>query len=135
MKATSKANAAENAVLDELADTWMARVDRVAPVSGKRAKLIPFTLLKAALSSHLALAETVRNRRRTLASLAGGNLSPGQQKEDDALERLGALGVVAASSAADVGLTTRLASLGWDARSVHDWTVEALLESITSRME
>jgi superfamily II DNA or RNA helicase len=88
-----EASAAENAVFDELACTWLAPEDGVAPVSGKGARLFPFVLLKAALSSHLALSETVRNRRRTLADTVGpeGALSPERLTEDQALERLGEL--------------------------------------------
>ncbi|MFC1436949.1 DEAD/DEAH box helicase [Streptacidiphilus sp. N1-10] len=57
------ASPAEQQVFDELYDVWIHPKDgRTPPVTGKGARLFPFTLLKAFLSSHAALAETVNNR-------------------------------------------------------------------------
>ena len=81
----------EAALLDELRRVWLYPTQGTAPVSGPGSTLFPWTLLKAALSSHRALAETVKNRRRTLAR-GGDNeigLSDKQRLEDDALVSLG----------------------------------------------
>jgi len=57
------ASPAEQQVFDELYDVWIHPQDgRTPPVTGKGARLFPYTLLKAFLSSHAALAETVENR-------------------------------------------------------------------------
>lgn len=61
------ASPAEEAVFAELADTWLAPMNGSTPGTGKGHKLFPYTLLKAYLSSHRALAETVANRRKVLA--------------------------------------------------------------------
>lgn len=84
-------NPTEAAVFDELADTWTHPVDGSPPATGQGASLFPWTLFKAALSSHRALAETVRNRRRTLRNRDGELADVSRKTEDDALERLGAL--------------------------------------------
>lgn len=58
----------EEAVFQELYQTWISPPpSQSAPVTGKGAKLFPFTLLKAFLSSHAALADTIGNRFRTIA--------------------------------------------------------------------
>ncbi len=59
------ANEAEEAVFTELAETWLYAAK--PPVSGKGAKLFPWTLVKAMLSSPKALEQTVSNRLATLA--------------------------------------------------------------------
>lgn len=57
----------EEAVFQELYQTWITPPPgQSAPVTGKGAKLFPFTLLKAFLSSHAALAETIGNRFGTI---------------------------------------------------------------------
>ena len=77
---------AEQAVFTELAEVWThPPAGTKAPASGTGATLFPWTLFKAALSSHRALAATVRNRRKSLRD-AGGELA-----EDAALARLGEL--------------------------------------------
>jgi len=79
----------ENELFAELADVWTHPVAGKAPTSGKARSLFPWTLFKAALSSHHALAQTVEARRKTLASSAGvSGLTVEQQSEDDALVRL-----------------------------------------------
>ncbi len=81
---------AEEALYAELADVWVYPVSGSAPVSGEGRSLFPWTLLKAALSSHRALAQTIENRRKTLASKADpvAGLSARQRAEDEALESL-----------------------------------------------
>lgn len=105
-----EATPAENALFDELADTWTHPTAGRAPTSGQGRTLFPWTLFKAALSSHLALAQTVKQRRATLASNAPGgsgqSLSVEQQAEDDALQRLGALAAAITDDA-----SSKLASL------------------------
>jgi superfamily II DNA or RNA helicase len=86
------ASPAENAVLDELADLWLYPRDGRSPASGPGRRLLPWTLLKAFLSSHWALAETIASRRRTLAEAAitgaGGRSEAEREREDEALQRL-----------------------------------------------
>lgn len=89
---TVEPRGAEAAVLDELADTWIHPPQgRTAPTSGKGSTLFPWTLFKAAMSSHRALAETVTNRRRTLHDSEGNLVDADKATEDEALARLGAL--------------------------------------------
>lgn len=91
------ASPAENAVFAELAATWLRPPSGKPPTTGKGAHLFPYTLLKAALSSHVALAETITNRRTTLAKATAnsetgtGPIPEAQQQEDAALLRLAAL--------------------------------------------
>ena len=81
---------AEAELFNELDAVWLHPSSGEAPVSGQGSGLFPWTLLKAALSSHRALAETVENRRKTLAAKAdpADGLTPRQQAEDDALVTL-----------------------------------------------
>lgn len=82
----------EEELFAELSDTWVHPASGKAPVTGQGRSLFPWTLFKAALSSHRALLQTVENRRKTLARTAGDTaLAPDQRKEDDALERLAEL--------------------------------------------
>lgn len=61
---------AEEAVLAELNDRWLHPTAGASPVSGEGQKLFPYTLLKAFLSSHRALAETINNRRANVSKKA-----------------------------------------------------------------
>ncbi len=80
---------AEEALLAEIADVWTHPRDGEAPTSGKGRSLFPWTLFKAALSSHKALQQTVESRRKTLAkSLEGDSADPAKATEDEALARL-----------------------------------------------
>lgn len=64
----AKASAAEEAVFEELYETWISPPVGVAsPVTGKGARLFPYTLLKSFLSSHAALTETIANRLNAIA--------------------------------------------------------------------
>lgn len=102
----------EDAVFDELAETWLYPSAGQAPVSGEGRRLFPYTLLKAFLSSHRALAETVGNR---LGRLRKGAI-PGREVEGEiaALERLASLvaRVDDASSAKLAELVTTLRAIG-----------------------
>jgi superfamily II DNA or RNA helicase len=84
-----EASDAENAMFAELANTWIHPASGTAPTSGKGRTLFPWTLFKAALSSHRALGETITARRNTLAKREAAD--EGVEAEDRALERLGDL--------------------------------------------
>ena len=89
-----KASDAENAMFAELANTWIHPASGTAPTSGKGRTLFPWTLFKAALSSHRALGETITARRATLAkreTADEGTNTAAIATEDAALERLGEL--------------------------------------------
>ena len=76
-------------MFDELRNTWLYPAGGSAPTSGKASTLFPWTLLKAALSSHRALAQTLAERRKSLQrSAPETGLTDKQQVEDAALERL-----------------------------------------------
>jgi SNF2 family DNA or RNA helicase len=53
----------ENALFNELADTWTHPTGGRAPASGQGRSLFPWTLFKAALSSHVGLQQTIESRR------------------------------------------------------------------------
>ncbi|MRK01381.1 DEAD/DEAH box helicase [Aeromicrobium sp. S22] len=78
------ASAIENEIADELDTVWLYPETGTAPYSGANAKLFPWTLAKAFLSSPAALAETVKNRVRTV-----GASTTTTRRELDALARLG----------------------------------------------
>ena len=109
----------EQAVFDELASVWLHPPSGTkAPTSGTGATLFPWTLFKAALSSHRALAETVRNRRKTLAD--GGEITdPAKRAEDVALARLGELAEAVSDDAAAklTALVENLREIGVGPRS------------------
>src|SRR4051812_44723709 len=77
----------ENAVIAELADTWLYPAAARSPVRGTR--LFPWTLLKAFLSSHIALRDTIIERRKKLNPASGQ--SEEQKREDAALAALAGL--------------------------------------------
>lgn len=110
---------AESALFAELADTWVHPVDGPAPVTGRGSSLFPWTLFKAALSSHKALAETVRNRRRNLRHGDGELKDLDRRAEDDALARLGELAeaVDDAEAAKLQSLVAQLREIGVGPRS------------------
>ncbi|MGC4951095.1 DEAD/DEAH box helicase [Streptomyces sp. DT224] len=88
------ANPTEQKIFEELYDVWIRpEAGQSAPVSGKGARLFPYTLLKAFLSSHKALAETVKNRIERIDEDAQKHPEKGAQRaaERSALTRLGQL--------------------------------------------
>lgn len=80
------ASPAEDALFAELAATWTHPASGTAPTSVKGRSLFPWTLFKAALSSHHALLQTITARRKTLAS--EDTLSAEREREDQALDAL-----------------------------------------------
>jgi superfamily II DNA or RNA helicase len=83
------ASPAENAVIAELADAWLYPAAGKSPVSGQGSRLFPWTLLKAFLSSHVALRDTIIERRKKLSPVAGATEE--QKREDGALVKLAVL--------------------------------------------
>jgi ERCC4-related helicase len=78
----------EEAVIEELAEAWLYPRGGRPPNRGGE-PLFPYTLLKAFLSSHHALAETIGNRRKRLAEHVPHDNDA--RREDEALARLDAL--------------------------------------------
>lgn len=66
-------SSAEEVVLEELNRTWLRPEPggHGAPVTGSGASLVPWTLFKGFLSSPVALRQTIRRRRGTLAARSG----------------------------------------------------------------
>ncbi|CAL9387880.1 RNA polymerase-associated protein RapA [Nocardiopsis dassonvillei] len=120
------ATPAEEAVFAELAQVWLAGDARQdGPVVTKKDRLFPYTLLKAFLSSHRALAATAGNRLKTLdrkrAAAAGngggadGTTGPGREdREYTALTTLKNLAekIDTSSSAKFQGLVAQLKEIG-----------------------
>lgn len=79
-----KASPAENAVAQEIADTWLYPQTGASPYSGANSSLFPWTLAKAFLSSPAALVESIKERLRKVADPK----LPGEHKEHAALEHL-----------------------------------------------
>ncbi|GIG60580.1 helicase [Longispora fulva] len=101
------ASPAEERIFAELTEVWLAGDQRAErSVVSRERRLFPYTLLKAFLSSHQALAETVTNR---LASK-----SVVEERERQALERLGELtgAMTDADSAKLAGLVAELKAIG-----------------------
>ncbi len=111
----------ESELFAELADTWTHPTSGRAPSSGQGRSLFPWTLFKAALSSHHALAQTIENRRKTLAKTAGGHggMTPDQEREDEALDQLHELAVAIDDSTSSklAVLIAQLANIGIGPRS------------------
>ncbi len=89
----------EEALFAELADTWTHPTSGQAPTTGRGRSLFPWTLFKAALSSHEALAQTIDARRNSIAKAIENDEEKGKDTEkgivgsrlaeDQALETLG----------------------------------------------
>jgi ERCC4-related helicase len=84
------ASAAENAVADEISQTWLYPATGTSPHSGVSKGLFPWTLAKSFLSSPAALVESVNERIKRL----GDVLTIEQRTERDALIRLRDLATV-----------------------------------------
>lgn len=109
------ATPAEEAVLAELAQVWMAGTREEGAVVRKERRLFPYTLLKAFLSSHVALAATIHNRLRTITHTETGLLKDGEdQREHEALQSLGELAgkIDTSSSAKYQALIAQLQEIG-----------------------
>lgn len=123
------ATPAEEAIFQELTTTWLTR-DGVSTGAGRR--LLPYTLIKSFLSSHRALADTVRNRlgsqyctdpgeRAALTRLRdlAGVMSNGDSAKLAALiTLLTGIGVGARSDRRVVVFSERVSTLEWLAEVV-----------------
>lgn len=110
------ATPAEEKVFAELTQTWLAGEEREGgPVVRKERRLFPYTLLKAFLSSHVALATTVENRLKTITYTGTGGLKDGEdEREHQALLDLRDLAaeIGDADSAKLKGLVKELEDIG-----------------------
>ena len=82
---------AEQQIFAELAEVWFpAEGQPASTVVGEDRRLFPYTLLKAFLSSHHALADSVTARLKSIADAdrAAGATDAATQRERQALERL-----------------------------------------------
>ncbi len=132
----AEANAAEEAVFNELHDRWLHPANGQSPVSGEGQRLFPYTLLKAFLSSHRALAETIANRRANVAKKtdpkAAAELEAlaeldrlNRQIEDQSASKLRAL--VAELSKIGVGPKSDVRAVIFSERhATLDWLAESL---------
>ncbi|QBI56470.1 DEAD/DEAH box helicase [Streptomonospora litoralis] len=115
------ATPAEERVFAELARTWFgARPLDGGPVVGKERRLFPYTLLKAFLSSHKALASTVDRRLATITDRATGTVTdPADQREHTALRELARLaGAMSDEDSAKLAkLVEQLSGIGVGKRS------------------
>lgn len=105
------ASQAENVVAKELDEIWLHPAPgRPSPYSGTGAKLFPWTLAKAFLSSPAALTQTIVERIRRI----GTRPTPAQAREIEALRRLEDLAIkaLAADSAKYRRLATYLRQIG-----------------------
>lgn len=122
---------AEEAVFAELSSVWLSATEGVAPPCDDA--LFPYTLLKAALSSPVALAETVDNRlKRTdlstaertalgrLADLAATAHAEGSAKLDRLVETVRDIGVGPRSDVRVVVFSERVRSLYWIAEAIRE---------------
>ncbi|WP_433700924.1 DEAD/DEAH box helicase [Nocardiopsis sp. CA-288880] len=115
------ATPAEEKVFTELTRVWLAGEEREGgAVVRKERRLFPYTLLKAFLSSHVALAATVENRIKTITYTGTGALKDGEdEREHKALLDLRdlAAGIGDADSAKFKGLVDQLQEIGVKAKS------------------
>ncbi|MGH3712912.1 MAG: helicase-related protein [Micromonosporaceae bacterium] len=99
----------EEAVLDELYSTWIRPAEgRSAPIGGRGSRLFPVTLLKAFLSSHAALLETIDARIDRIQAATE------RTDEREALQRLQRLAgqITVADSAKLTALVATLRAVG-----------------------
>ena len=122
------ASAAENALADELVDTWLYPASGVSPYSGSGRRLFPWTLAKAFLSSPAALHETIVGRLSRLGETVDAHREAAalrrleelneacrasSAKYDELLRYLRGIGVAAGSPTRAVVFSERVATLGW----------------------
>ncbi|WP_248965312.1 DEAD/DEAH box helicase [Sphaerisporangium perillae] len=104
------ASPTEEKIFEELTQVWLAGDERTGgPVVGSKNRLFPYTLLKAFLSSHKALAKSVANRLRNAE----------ETREIDALKTLQGLAaqITDDDSAKLTALVRELQSIGVGPRS------------------
>jgi superfamily II DNA or RNA helicase len=115
---------AEEAVLDELQHTWLHPLSGSAPVAGRGAQLVPWTLFKACLSSPGALRQTIRQRQRSaeaselaaldvLDSLVAKAAAAEPAKLEALTTLLRKIGVGPGSPTRAVVFSERIATLDW----------------------
>ncbi len=121
---------AEDAVAQELSQTWLHPESGCSPYSGETKALFPWTLAKAFLSSPAALAESVKQRRSkldphnaeqavelaaltTLDELNAKALNESAGKQAALVQRLKEIGVGAKSPMRAVVFAERVATLRW----------------------
>ena len=122
------ASAAENALADELVDTWLYPASGVSLYSGSGRRLFPWTLAKAFLSSPAALHETIVGRLSRLGETVDAHREAAalrrleelneacrasSAKYDELLRYLRGIGVAAGSPTRAVVFSERVATLGW----------------------
>ncbi|SUE13272.1 helicase and type iii restriction enzyme [Rhodococcus gordoniae] len=121
---------AEDAVAQELSQTWLHPESGSSPYSGETRALFPWTLAKAFLSSPAALAESIKQRRNkldphnpvqateltaltTLDELNAKALNESAGKQAALVQRLKGIGVGAKSPIRAVVFAERVATLRW----------------------
>jgi ERCC4-related helicase len=125
------ASPAEERIFEELTQVWLEGPERGgSAVVGKDRRLFPYTLLKAFLSSHVALATTVgkrlknatepreRDALRALAALADRVTDDDSAKLDGLIEQLKEIGVGPRGERRVVVFSESVPTLEWLARVV-----------------
>src|SRR3954447_7749283 len=119
------ANPSEDSVAAELEHTWLHPAAGDSPYSGNNARLFPWTLAKAYLSSPAALHSTVTERMKkvsggrerealqTLRDLADENLAQGSAKYDALTEQLRRIGISRSGRDRVVIFSERVSTLHW----------------------
>jgi superfamily II DNA or RNA helicase len=125
------ANPVEDEIAREFEQTWLHPAAGASPYSGaKTARLFPWTLAKAFLSSPAALESTIRERLKrldtdseagsreagaldVLLGLAERNLSEGSAKLDRLVEHLTEIGICRTGTARVVIFAERVSTLTW----------------------
>lgn len=125
-----KPSPAEDAVAQELSQTWLHPTTGRSPYSGQTKALFPWTLAKAFLSSPAALAESIKQRRgkldprhpeqaaelaalSTLDELNSKALGDSAGKQAALVQRLQDIGVGKKSTTRAVVFAERVATLRW----------------------
>ena len=120
-----EANAIEDQIADELEHTWLHPRSGASPYSGASARLFPWTLAKAYLSSPAALRATVTERMKKVSAgrerdalhrlhdLAEANLAAGSAKYDALTEQLRRIGISRGGRERVVIFAERVSTLHW----------------------
>jgi hypothetical protein len=119
------ANPIENAIAVELEQTWLHPTQGASPYSGQNARLFPWTLAKAYLSSPAALRATVAERMKKVSAgaeyealqrllkLADRNLVEGSAKYDVLKVELDRIGISRTGQERVVIFAERVSTLLW----------------------